>query len=741
MNTQLTASQDAVRKARVATRYLIALSLGLMVALGGMFAHLSSRQNTLRDSIREDALWAVYQLDREARTLSESLHKLSGAQDDEARQTLALRYDILYSRLSILDNSQYAAFFEDNDSIVRNRALIREMVLWMQPPFNALAAGQAPSPALLAPVVETLPHLLQVTNDLLTYTNSSVSSDRAEAREEVMRLQRMSAMIVVALTLSIGLLVLNLRQQVAHVKKASVELENIAAKLSDAYSAAEAGNRAKSQFMATIGHEIRTPLNAILGMAELLGHARLEEEDKANVRVITSSGTALLEIINEILDFAKLEHGDTPPESVPFDARELVKDAMRVMDGRAREQGNELSCACATLGGDGWYLGDPARLRRVVLNLLSNAVKFTDQGKVVARVEEKRDGAGGLRLRFSVSDTGIGIPQDARHRLFNAFSQVDGTISRRYGGTGLGLAICKRIVEEMTGEIGVDSTPGNGSTFWFEVPAVATAASPAAPVATSERSDPLPILRILLVEDNLVNRQVAVKFLEMLNQSVEIAVDGEQAVRICSQDRFDLILMDMQMPVMDGIAATRAIRAAGDWRALVPIIAMTASASETDRSLCRDAGMSGFEAKPISSAKLAALIRAYGASGSSALPAHGTAGVGAPPNAAPAPDRDQSRVDELVEAVGREAFDALVEVFFADTSALLADLARAMKTHDFELFDRSLHSLKGSASNLGFVKCADLAEELRSARLSEVAVSRMAAEIARLSEERSACAA
>ena len=746
MKADFAASREAVRKAGRTTRFLIALSVGLTLALAGAFLYLSARQNSLQDSIREDALWAVYQLDREARTLSERLHSASNTNDAATLKNLTTRYDILYSRLAILDNGQYQPHFVSSERINRRREQVREIVLGMEPAFNDIAAGKPLATPVLSALSAELPELLQHTNDLLTSTNATVSTARAEVRGFVMRMQNIAAAFVGALMLTIGLLILNLKRQLSVMRKASAYLEQMTEKLSEAYEAAEAGNSAKSQFMATIGHEIRTPLNAILGMAELMSSTRLSADNRENLRVITSSGTALLEVINEILDFAKLEHGEQPAEYLPFDARALVKDSLRIMEGRAREQGDTLSCSCG-IDGESWYYGDPTQLRRVVLNLVSNAVKFTKNGTIHVKVSDAIDVVGRPRLRFEVSDTGIGIPQDALHRLFTAFSQVDGTISRRFGGTGLGLAICKRIVESLGGEIGVDSEPGRGSLFWFEVPGERAPAQ-VCQVVPQVVETALPArLDILLVEDNEVNRQVATRFLEKLGQSVTIAVDGAEAVALAREHVYDLILMDMQMPVMDGYAATREIRRLDGAAGQVPIVAMTANASDTDRNLCIEVGMNGFEAKPIGSARLRTLLARHGGtdttgtlSAPATLPEHP---VGEGPAATlpfPSP-RDESRHAELVEAIGKDGFDQLLDVFFDDATSLLSDLLRAMRSQDIELLDRSLHSLKGSASNLGFTGIASLAERLRSEHLDEAALAGMTAEIARLNDTRALRAA
>lgn len=736
MKDNLAVSREAVRQAGGATKYLIGVSVVLMLALTGAFSYLSHRQDKLQESIREDALWAVYQLDREARMLSHTLSEWLSVRnrDDASPATVSMRYDILYSRLSILDNSKYATTFENSNGFREHSVAIRDAVLGMEPTFNAIASGAIPPRSDLEATAAAVSTLVGGTEEFLTYTNASVSAARADARVEVMGLQQLTAAFVAALGLSILILLINLMRQIRIVKAASTQLESTAQELHLAYKAAEAGNLAKSEFMATIGHEIRTPLNAILGVGELLSESNLEAEDRENVSIILNSGNALLEIINEILDFAKLEHGDTQRDEVAFDVSELARQVVAVMDGRARDQGDTLSVNVAEAG-PAWRIGDPARLRRVLLNLVSNAVKFTRDGDVTIRIRDILR-AGDPALRFEIIDTGIGIPDSSLHRLFHAFSQVDGSISRRYGGTGLGLAICKKIIEGLGGEIGVDSVAGAGSTFWFEVSA--PCAEPVTAVAPA--SDPaqrsLRQLTVLLVEDNVVNRQVAASFLGKLGQKVLTAVDGAQAVEMARDPSIDLILMDMQMPVMDGIAATRQIRGAEPVGRRVPIIAMTANASERDKMLCKDAGMDGFEAKPVPMARLAAILASLGGEtgGETRIVAESTPIQHDVPSLdAGSSDFDTSRVAELVEAIGQEAYDSLADMFFHDAGSLLSDLRRAITTNDLDLFDRTLHSFKGSASNLGMCRFAGLADRLRRERLDPVAPDAIAWELDRLS--------
>ena len=342
----------------------------------------------------------------------------------------------------------------------------------------------------------------------------------------------------------------------------------------------------------------------------------------------------------------------------------------------------------------------------MLLNLLSNAVKFTKGGRVDLRVSRPTIG----RLRFDVADTGIGISPEALPRLFNPFTQEDSTISRRFGGTGLGLAICKKTVEAMGGEIGVESTLGAGSRFWFELPVQTVDAVVGGDVLASPVPTQLPICSVLVVEDNSVNREVARRFLEKLGQRVTLAADGAEGVALAESAVFDLILMDMQMPVMDGIAATRAIRSAealnGRRRR---IVAMTANASDTDRALCLDAGMDGFIAKPVTLARLSAAI------GASVTPQSHTELT----LAATTPVVDRGRRSELVEAFGEAGLRELDDSFFEDMAGILRNLGAALATHDAPSADRALHTIKGTAANLGFNELAAFADQARSGAVTE----------------------
>jgi signal transduction histidine kinase/DNA-binding response OmpR family regulator len=713
-------SGDIIRKASKATFILQSFAVLLLMGLVFLFTDLSRRYASFQDGVRENALWSVYQLDREARRLHETLHVMLAEKDYSGATVKALgtRYDILYSRMNILEKTSFERKFKLDFAVERQIAGIRSIVFGKVGAFDSLASHGSFEPATWAPIDNELEKLVSATEGLLVYTNNNVSTDRADARQAVLALQLNSACLVILLVCCVVVLIFTLRRQLKSVRLAGLSLEAISNELNDAYLDAEAGNRAKSQFMATMGHEVRTPLNAILGTAELLELSPLSPSMAAGVQTIRRSGQALLEVINEILDFAKIEHGKLDIEIRAVDVLSVLTTTVEMIRDRATEQGNQIALNVPEPFRIPIVATDPTRLRQVLLNLLSNAIKFTSNGTITLSVKEAESSQNSI-LRFEISDTGIGIDEAGLCRLFQPFSQVDASISRKYGGTGLGLTICKQIIEAMMGRIGVESRKGKGSTFWFEIPVVA-AALPAPLVALGDHGLPgtLPILKILLVEDNLVNQQVAAGLLNHLGQKVTVVGDGLEAVEAAAHEAFDMILMDMQMPRMDGIEATRLIREAENDRESTPIIAMTANASEDDRRLCEEAGMTGFQSKPISLQQLRALIETQRLLMSEA-PTGNVQDV----------DTENSfavRKAEIEAALGEETFAQLLSSFFDDAATLLEGLHEALAANDYRSADRLLHTMKGAASSVGLQRIADTSQQLRSGTMSENSIVRLA---------------
>ncbi|MCM2472651.1 response regulator [Rhizobium sp. CG5] len=716
------------------TVILQVLSTILLIVLIMLFSDISNRFRYLHDGIRENAVWSVYQLDREARALDYSLAELRRVHSEQDRRfdDLALRYDILYSRTKLVRESRFSAYFAADPTIKIHLAEIERQVYGMQSVFDGFVNGARPTEADLEAIDQELAVLSKKTEQLLILTNARVSDERTEVRGMVLDLERTSAIMLGLLMISVIFLVVTLRRQLKSVRQAGLRVEAMARELSDAYDAADAGNRAKSQFMATMGHEIRTPLNAILGMAELLEYAELPDDAVSSVKTIRSSGEALLEVINEILDFSKIEHGKLELEERAVDISSLAESTISIIRGRAEDHGNAIILDIPGSLHALYVRTDPTRLRQVMLNLLSNAVKFTQNGTVTLRLREFYRGSA-LMLRFEVEDTGIGIDEAGLERLFKPFSQVDASISRKYGGTGLGLTICKQIVEKLGGELGMSSTVGVGSIFWFELPVMAAGKEDVRHQAgLHEMSAHFPQLRILVVEDNQVNRQVATRFLDKLGQTVEIACNGAEAVALTETEAFDLILMDMQMPVMDGIEATRRIIEGGGPSALTPIIAMTANASDDDRRRCLAAGMVGFESKPVTMGRLRSVIVSFAPTGAdpswepeqtmelnafSNLDLSGDLALAGDhpfhPSANGIAGVDEARYLELVEALGEDVYRELIESFFDDATSLLADLHTALASERGSDIDRVLHTIKGAAINVGLSDIAVKADALR----------------------------
>lgn len=703
---------DILRRAGKLTAVLQVFSAVLLVVLIYLYVDMAQRQKSLRDGIRENAIWAIFQLNREAKELQTEL-RFAVALNDTSVATLkrvGQRFDIVYSRSDLLSKGRFQDFFVQNVEIERNSQQIKKSVAVLDPLLTGI--DKVPNAATrLSEALGPSADLVEQANHLLLTGNTIVSDNRAQGRDDLARLQNTSGVYLVMLLASVGFLIFTLRRQLRAVRQAGLGFETMANDLATAYNSADAGNRAKSQFMATMGHEIRTPLNAILGTAELLQLSALPQDVKDSIHTIRSSGEALLEILNEILDYSKIEYGKLEVEMRPAHVGDLARNVIAIMQGRAREHDNMLVLDMPAELERPWVITDPTRLRQIVLNLTSNAIKFTKHGTVTLRLRETSGPNGTCFLRIEVQDTGIGIDEAGRKKLFKPFSQVDASISRRFGGTGLGLTISKEIANRLGGTLGVESEVGIGSTFWLELRVEPTEAPDV--VAPSERPTglaPLPRLKILVVEDNKVNQQIALRFLGRLGQDADLAADGAAGVAEAAARHYDLILMDMQMPVMDGIRAARTIRAGSGPNRRTPIVAMTANASDEDRQACMDAGMDGFEAKPISLNRLHAVL-------SGRTPQFLDATVTAPGDAAkPAGDGiDPARRAELVDALGEDIFAELVDSFLSDAGALLSEYAAAQAEGNAAEADKALHTLKGAAANVGFKMVAETAQALRTA--------------------------
>ncbi len=492
--------------------------------------------------------------------------------------------------------------------------------------------------------------------------------------------------------------------------------------LLEAHEAAAEAARAKAAFMATVSHEIRTPMHGVLGTVRLLLDQDLGPEQRRLAAIVRESGESLLEVIDQVLDFSKLEAGRVELEDVVFALPEAVESVVRLFGAQAAERGVALWCDIGC-GVPSLVSGDPARLRQVLGNLVGNALKFTPRGGTVEVLVAAETPPGGLpHVRFRVRDTGIGIAPDRLGRIFEAFEQADRSTGRRYGGSGLGLAIARQIVSAMAGELTVVSSPGEGSTFTFAVPLrhvpgekayaparrtpAADLVSAAGMAGTVPRSAARVARRVLVVDANEVNRLIAVSMLRARGHEVEAAASGREAVAAALAGPYDLILMDVEMPDVDGLAATRALRDDG---VAVPIVAVTSHAFAEERARCLETGMHDVLTKPYTPEALDAVVERWAAEGGAhRAPASPADPAGRPAEADAGVDVAGLRAT-LREAGIASLFDDLVGGFTRDAPRRMATIEAAVRDGDGEALARAAHAYKGSA---GAVAARGLAQAL-----------------------------
>ena len=690
-------------------RALMAAMAVLLVTALGAVGLLQARQIELLNATaryQDDYLvWSLFQFEVEYLKLKTQLGEVLAQPSASGAEAAAQRYEIFISRLNLIEGEHAAKVLQGEPGYQRTLSLSRAFVNWADAlPLDA-ARLETDADAVRGALARLEP-LAGPARDLSLAASHHVAAQvtgRHELVREQSQLSLWLTLMQCALLLAFAVIIV---RQFRSLERRNEQQAALAQRLGLAQQAAEAGSRAKSAFLANMSHELRTPMHGLLGMLSLLRETPLSVTQRAQFQAANDSARHLLNLLNDILDLSKMEAGaiSISPEAVQL--RRLVQELEELTWPQAQAKGLDLALR-VDADVPAWVQADPTRLRQILLNLLSNAVKFSDRGRVALRLSRSTDAE---HLRFEVSDTGIGMDEETQAQLFQRFSQADQSSSRRFGGAGLGLEISRNLARAMGGDITVNSAPGRGSVFTVELPLPACAAAAELPAshlpvsadAASRR------LRILVSEDHPTNRSFLEAALERLGHQAVFCDNGFDALQTLKQQDFDLVLMDLHTPVMDGYQSAQAMRALPGAKAAVKIVALSADAFEESHQRALDAGMDDFITKPIGiealGEHLSRLSASIGAAGGAAL-------FG---SAAPAlrPAFDEALFQELRRNLPMERIRELYRGFADSLQHTIQELQQAARTADAAALQNTAHSIKGASGSLGLMDVADAARQL-----------------------------
>ncbi len=690
---------------------------GLLLALLAV-ALVQARQFTLlRQAVQlgdDYVVLMVYQAEIEHLRLRLQWRQAADDRQPLDEAALRLRYDIWVSRIDLLQGERTRGLIDADKSHQQTLQAAQEFIR-----VADRALGATPQLALdRAFVAASLPALEALTTPL---HELSLGASHTVALQQALRARTVQEQNQLGLALTVFLSVLTLvfaytaMRQLRQLRERRLALEELTTSLRIAQREAETASDAKSAFLANMSHEIRTPFHGLMGMLALLRETGLTPRQIDYLRTATESADHLLAILNDILDMSQLESGRVALAVAPVDLRMLLRDVEALMRPQANAKPLALHIG-ADPGVPERILADATRVKQILFNLLSNAIKFTEHGAVVLDVRARDGGEGTTEVEFEVTDTGVGMDEATMAHLFNRFAQGDNSRSRRYGGTGLGLEISRNLARLMGGDITARSRPGEGSCFTFRMPVQLP--EPTAAIQADSAGAGIPQarpLQVLVAEDHPVNRHYMAALLETLGHEAHFSVNGVEAVRALQERRYDVVLMDLHMPVLDGEAATRAIRALPDaGRSTVPIVALTADAFPETRERCLVAGMNDFLAKPVSPHKLAATLRRlFGAGANDAGQPHDAQPARAPAWSGSPPLVDEAAIAMALQVMTRDKLAALLQAFLDQAPDTVHRLRAAVRDAQPLELSTNAHAAKGAALNLGLSGLAATADALQ----------------------------